>query len=210
VEPASPVDFPLRVRIPAWAENTTIAVNGSPISGVRNGTYQVINRRWIKGDSVEIKFPMLPRVSRWENNSVAIERGPLVFSLKIGESWSKLQDDALAPDWEVSATTPWNYGLLVDPAHVATTVKVVESAIGEYPFSAVSAPVQILMKARRVAEWQLVDGSAGPLPQSPVKSQSPEEQVTLIPYGSAKLRITAFPQVAQGASSEVSKSSEKQ
>ena len=210
VEPVSPVNFPLKLRIPAWAESTTIAVNGSPISGVKNGTYQVINRRWIKGDSVEIKFPMLPRVSRWENNSVAIERGPLVFSLKIGESWSKLQDDALAPDWEVNATTPWNYGLLVDPAHVATTAKVVESPVGEYPFSAASAPVQILMKARRVAEWQLVDGSAGPLPESPVKSQSPEEQVTLIPYGSAKLRITAFPQVAQEASSEVSKSSEKQ
>jgi hypothetical protein len=35
--------------------------------------------------------------------------------------------------------------------------------------------------------------SAGPLPQSPVKSSEPIEELTLIPYGCAKLRITELP-----------------
>jgi hypothetical protein len=33
------------------------------------------------------------------------------------------------------------------------------------------------------------------LPQSPVTSNEPEEEITLIPYAGAKLRITAFPQL---------------
>jgi len=200
VNPASPVSFPLKLRIPAWAKDATVAVNGKPESGVQSGTYFNLSREWKAGDHVEIDFPMQPRVSRWENNSVAIERGPLVFSLKIGENWSKLDNDATAPDWEVTATTPWNYGLEVDPSTPATSIKVVEAPIGEFPFSESGTPVELKVKARRVSEWQMVDGSAGPLPKSPVKSLAPEEQLTLVPYGAAKLRITAFPEIDRQSS----------
>jgi len=201
VNPATAVSFSLKLRIPGWAKEATVAIDGAPAKSAQSGTYLVITREWRKGDRVEIKFPMQPRISRWERNSVAIERGPLVFSLKMGENWTRLEGDALAPDWEVRPTTPWNYGLVVDPARPATLIKVVEAPIGQYPFSENTAPVELVMKARRVPEWQMVDGSAGPLPESPVKSLSPEEEVTLVPYGAAKLRITAFPEIVQESSS---------
>lgn len=105
----------------------------------------------------------------------------------------------------MTPTTPWKYGLQLDPTNVAASVKVVESPVGDYPFSSDSAPVQIIMKGRRVPEWQVVEGSAGPLPHSPIESQSPEEPVTLIPYGAAKLRITVFPQIARDERSGSSK-----
>jgi uncharacterized protein len=124
-----------------------------------------------------------------------------VFSLKMGESWTKLDEDALAPDWEVRPTTPWNYGLVVDAEHPVTSIRVVEAPIGSYLFSENAAPVQFSVRARLVPEWQAVDGSAGPLPKSPLKSLSPEETVTLVPYGAAKLRITAFPEIVQESSS---------
>ena len=42
------------------------------------------------GDRVTLRFPMPVRATRWYNDSVAIERGPLVFALKIGEDWRRL------------------------------------------------------------------------------------------------------------------------
>jgi hypothetical protein len=198
---ATAAKFPLKLRIPAWATQATVVVDGAPVPNVHNGSYLVISREWKPGDRVEARFPMSPRISRWENNSIAIERGPLVFSLRIGESWTKLDEDALAPDWEVRPTTPWNYGLVVDTAHPATSIKVIEAPIGPYPFSESAPPVELMMRARLVPEWQAVDGSAGPLPKSPVKSLSLEETVTLVPYGAAKLRITAFPEIVQESSS---------
>jgi len=201
VNPEATVKFPLKLRIPGWADEATVAVNGKQFLGAHAGAYLVIAREWKLGDRVEARFPMHPRLSRWENNSIAVERGPLVFSLKIGENWTKLDEGTPAPDWEVRPTTPWNYGLVMNAADPKESVKVIESPIGEHPFSDSAAPVELLMRARRVPEWKALDGSAGPLPQSPVKSTSPDETVTLVPYGAAKLRITAFPEIIEESSS---------
>jgi len=72
-------------------------------------------------------------------------------------------------------------------------MQVTEKPIAKQPFSAETAPVEIAAKARRLPQWTLVDDSPGPLPASPVTTKRPEETVTLVPYGAAKLRITAFP-----------------
>jgi hypothetical protein len=69
--------------------------------------------------------------------------------------------------------------------------------MSKQPFSVDASPVEIAVQARRLPEWQLVDDSAGPLPVSPVTTKQPVETLTLIPYGAAKLRITAFPFVAR-------------
>ena len=69
-----------------------------------------------------------------------------------------------------------------------------EMAVGDAPFTRHQAPVKLTVKARRLDEWRAVDGAANPVPQSPVISDQPEETITLVPYASAKLRITAFPQ----------------
>jgi hypothetical protein len=136
---------------------------------------------------------MRVRTSTWFNNSIAVERGPLVYSLKIGESWNKIKQTGPAADWEVYPTTPWNYALAVDKEDPSKSVEVKEHPFGKQPFRPDGSPVELIVKARRLPAWQIVDDSAGPLPVSPVNSRRPEESVTLVPYGAAKLRITAFP-----------------
>jgi hypothetical protein len=179
--------FPLVLRIPAWADGASVTVNGAPQSGVKPGEFFRLARAWKTGDRVELRFPMAVRTSTWFNNAIAVERGPLVYSLRIGENWHKIKQTGPASDWEIYPTTPWNYAL------VKGAFPVVEKPIARQPFRADSSPVEITAKARRLPEWTLVDDSPGPLPVSPVTSKRPEETITLVPYGAAKLRITAFP-----------------
>jgi DUF1680 family protein len=197
VRPDKPAEFTLAFRIPAWAKNASINVNGQPSESVEAGTFHKIRRKWSEGDRVEIRFPMQVRVSNWYHNSIAVERGPLVYSLKIGETWRKEKQTGPTTDWEVFPATPWNYALVANPASPADAFQVREKDIPKQPFSHDASPLEIQAQVRRIPEWQLVNDSAGPLPESPVTSKQPIETVTLIPYGAAKLRITAFPYTLQ-------------
>ena len=193
VNPAAPLSFPIQFRIPAWAAGVAILVNGLAEPAPVPGGFARVEHTWRAGDYVEITFPMTPRISRWFNESVAVERGPLVFSYGVGESWVKLRTRGMTADWQVYPTTPWNYALSLDAAAPGKSITVTETEVGEGPFTSRHAPVKLSVKARKLNQWQAEDGAANPLPQSPVASDQPEEAITLIPYAAAKLRITAFP-----------------
>lgn len=50
--------LPLKLRIPAWAEGSTVTLNGKPCDGVKAGAYFILNHEWKLGDVVEVKFAM--------------------------------------------------------------------------------------------------------------------------------------------------------
>lgn len=194
VNPDAPASFPLSLRVPGWAAGAAIRVNGRAEQPPAPGTFARVERTWRAGDEVEIEFPMRPRVSRWFHGSVAIERGPVVFSYGIGESWLKLRDRGMTADWQVFPTTQWNYGLCVKESAPEESISVHEMEPSGHVFTARATPVRLSVKARELPDWRAEDGAANPVPQSPVETDQPVETITLIPYAAAKLRITAFPQ----------------
>ena len=193
-----PVNFPLLLRIPAWATDAVVRVAEGESVRPEPGTLHTIQRDWNGKTNVLLTLPMRPTLSRRFNGAAAIERGPLVYALKIGEDWRRIHQDMPGrelphADWEVHPTTPWNYALILDQATLDDDVKFAEAPVGGCPFSADQPPVRATVCGRRLPEWEMKDGSAADAPQSPVASSEPLEELTLIPYGCAKLRITEFP-----------------
>jgi hypothetical protein len=189
------LSFPLHVRIPAWAKDPTIRINGraEPIA-LQAGTFARIARTWKPGDVIDLQFPMTPVVARSPLGYISLSCGPLVFSLEPGANFVKLRDRKPTADWQVFPTTYWNYALLADEH--STNIKVVEHAVGAQPFSKEGVGVHLLVPGRLLDSWRSKDGVANAVPTSPQSSDNPEVILTLIPYGAAKLRITAFPQLA--------------
>ena len=110
----------------------------------------------------------------------------------------KLGDRDMTADWQVFPTSAWNCAIAVRPEDVAESISVTEAPLGQRPFSARPAPVELRVKARKLASWRAEDGAANPVPPGPVSSDQPEESIALVPYAAAELRITAFPQLKSG------------
>lgn len=185
--------FPLHIRIPGWADGAEITVNRESRKAVEPGTFHIINKVWEDGDRVVLNLPMKLRLSQRYNKSVAVHRGPLTFSLRIGAMWKQIGGEIPHADYEVHPTTKWNYALILDTKHPEKTLEVTEKPVRMPCFSEMNAPVTITAKARELSSWTMEGASAAPPPLSPVKTGTPVEDITLIPYGSAKLRITEFP-----------------
>jgi len=83
---------------------------------------------------------------------------------------------------------------LIDPENPEDSITVEKRSIGKYVFASRQPPLVLKVKGRRVPAWKLDEvQNAGPVPESPVQSDEILEDLTLIPYGSAKLRVTVFP-----------------
>jgi uncharacterized protein len=207
VTPERAVRFPLLLRVPSWADGATLQVASATAVTMRAGTIHRLERDWSGRTDLMIRLPMSPKVTRRYNDAVAIERGPLVYALKIGEQWTRV--NAEKPhrepphaDYEVRPTTPWNYGLIGSGESIAG-LSFHEQPVGERPFSPEAAGMSASVKARRLPDWRIERGWAGERSSSdrgwadPGRSGSPQpdETVTLTPYGCTNIRITEFPRI---------------
>ena len=148
-----------RLRIPSWTQEAAVRVNGEARPAPKSGSLVEIRRDWQDGDCIELEFPMKVKSSNvWHENAVSIERGPLVYALKIDEKWEKVALDPTerkgAYYWEVSAQSPWNYAFLrkqVDRPENAFRVEVDEEKLkGNWYWNAESSPLRLVADAARV------------------------------------------------------------
>ena len=204
--PAS-VAFPLYLRIPAWCRQPRVSVNGKPVNAIAKGGDLIrIARKWANGDKVVLDLPMAVTLTRWEKNqnSVSVNRGPLTYSVKIGENYvsrfPERKDDKW-PAFEIVPATPWNYGLALNGANLTSGIEVVTKAFpaSNQPFTLTEAPVELKVKAKRIPNWtENYFGVVDKLKPSPVRSEEPLETITMVPMGAARLRMTALPVIGEG------------
>jgi len=71
--------LPLRLRIPAWSERTTVRLNGKDCTGVKAGAYFTLTHDWKLGDIVEVFLDLRVRV-HVQANHVAFTRGPVLLA----------------------------------------------------------------------------------------------------------------------------------
>ncbi len=79
---------------------------------------------------------------------------------------------------------------------VSELVKVKEvKALGKQPWSTNDAPIVLTAKARRVDKWKLQNDTPAELQQSPIYTETADEEIELIPLGCARLRMSCLPVV---------------
>jgi DUF1680 family protein len=88
VTPAEPSKFTFYLRIPRWADDGQVSVNGKAVTGAKPGEYLAISRQWAQGDVIHLQLEMPVQVLQAnpqvadDAGRVAVQRGPLVYCLE--------------------------------------------------------------------------------------------------------------------------------
>lgn len=196
------VTFPLKLRIPKWCDSPIVKVNGTVQPGVTSGSYYSINRLWSNEDVVILEVPMKIKTSTWVNNSVGIERGPLVYSLEMHENWQSKTpynfNGISFDEYEVFPLNDWNYGLIIDRNNPEASITVDKRTMPNNPFIRSTTPIRLIAKGKKIPSWDLDFNGvhASEPPYSPVLSNEAEENIYLVPFGAERIRVTYFPEIA--------------
>lgn len=77
IAPQRAARFAVKIRIPSWADEATLAINDEPVdTAVEPGQYAAIERVWQSGDEILAHFPMRPRTHRAVNRNIQESRAP--------------------------------------------------------------------------------------------------------------------------------------
>lgn len=128
--------FTMNIRIPGWVRGSVlpsdlysyaddlklgyrVLVNGEEVTGELRKGYLRIDRKWKKGDVVEVHFDMQPRVVKAnekvvaDRGRVAVERGPIVYCAEWADNDFNIQNIILNrhPKFQVTEKPELLYGI---------------------------------------------------------------------------------------------------
>lgn len=182
-------DFVFQVRIPAEAKNIT--VNGKE----ENGDFISFNISEGEKREINISFSFDPCFKKYAYDMKYVKWGSLVFALpieaeRIMYEYEKDGVERKFPycDYELIPKSDWNYAFAGESLQIKT------ESVSNIPFSESKPPVTIKALMQKI-NWGFEDGYnsvCAKIPESR-ESFSDTEEITLIPYGCSKLRMTVMP-----------------
>ncbi len=200
-------EWPLFLRVPGWCEDMSVKAKGKVDVVNESGFYRLAGK-WEKGDVVEVSFRAKVKVTRWENDSLAVTRGPLLYALRIdaketprtAADWPILKRDAAGvvrdvelgmPMRLMEPTAPWNYALVADAAGKPSFTCVGEGIDRRLRVKAVRTSSGGWGLMRRDASGRAVDPPRSPV--LPLELEGDAAEIELVPIALAQLRISLFP-----------------
>jgi hypothetical protein len=206
VNPAEQCKFPLYLRVPAWTENMVVRINDEKINVASAHGFAKVERKWKVGDKIELTFPMHAEITEGRETPYpqmdyfkrggsvgrnlanetevsspfrVVTYGPLLFALPVKDIDENTQDQS----------AKWNYALVSDNGN--------DIEIERHPMPArwawkiEDAPVRLKVRAAEF-DWQPTETL--PMPKEYIKTVTAKaEEITLVPYGCTKFRISMFP-----------------
>ena len=182
-------DFQFEIRIPQNAQNIT--VNGK----TEVAEHLIYNIHSGEQCELLITFSFTPHFEKYAYGLNYVKCGGLIFSLpveseKIMHEYERNGVERKYPycDYELIPKSDWNYGFA--DSSLKTEIK----TVGNIPFSTNEPPVIVKASMQKI-DWGLEDGYesvCAKTPQSLVPISNKEE-LSLIPYGCTKLRMTLLP-----------------
>jgi len=184
-------DITFTVRIPSFAKALTVDGKPAPTEDVTLTLAAGETRE------LDVAFETVPYLEARPHELVSAKCGSLVFSLPITfeqkmHEYEKKGVVRKFPycDYELIPTSAWNYALADD------TLVREQHAVADLPFSSTAPAVTLKAKGVRI-DWGLADGYETVCAREPEHREplTPPEDITLYPYGAAKLRMTEMPLV---------------
>lgn len=83
VTPDKAAQFALHLRIPYWSAKTRVRLNGEALRGVQAGTYLKLDRKWKRGDKIELDLDMSLHYWAGEQECAgrtSVYRGPILLT----------------------------------------------------------------------------------------------------------------------------------
>ncbi len=76
-----PVNFPLYLRIPAFASQAVVSVNKEVWQSAIADSYYVVSRNFHNGDKIKMKLPLNIKMNKFYRRSCAVFKGPVLYAL---------------------------------------------------------------------------------------------------------------------------------
>lgn len=202
IQISTPTQFKLYIRVPGWCtRQPTIKYNGEQIfqgATPNDGSFLVLDHLWTDNDIIHYTIPMNIRNRIWPDNknALSISYGPMTFALGIAEQYNRIGGTDDWPEFEVVPKSNWNYGVVLSQKNRWQAIRKKRTNMRGNIFTRNNIPINIEVIGRPIPQWTADSQNVvEQLPMSPVSSDEPEESLTLIPMGAARLRITAFPTI---------------